>query len=289
MKQFIEYWDDFHKEWYNDIIKNGKPTKTNYKGWTILTGYGENKHKIWRYFPEPYWGDPTKQLDGIFLNINPGGGEDDFQDIFNQKKSVLYKEYINNLYYGKTMSAMQQSKYNNYITNEKFFINKRRNWLAPIIGKQSEKTNVLMTELVPWHTKKASGLGNFINNNLTKILNDVIVPLDRIAQNIEGAMKGKIIVRGQDLVKIINTDIKNNNILKAKQIDQFIIYNSETKKLNLNYLLTVFNIVNTKFMIFTGGGGMALPKNTHLICNNTKSGIANIKNSPTVKDFVLSY
>ena len=125
MKQFIKYWDEFHKEWYDDISTNGKPIKSDYKGWSIPSGKGGNKEEIWRYFPEPYWGDPTKELDGIFLNINPGGGSDTHQDILNQSKSDLYPEYINNgKEYSKTMVAM--NKKTGYSTTEWLFSKRRK-------------------------------------------------------------------------------------------------------------------------------------------------------------------
>ena len=157
LKDFIGYWDEWHKEWYSYI--NTKASKSKINEWPIPQGNGGNGNSIANYFPEPYWGNPfPEKLTAVFLNLNPGLGGDG-QDALspNIANSPLYESYHRNgNVYSKTVSDLIGDT--NYVTTD-WFIRRRVNWLnklieclgrIPILPLRTIE-NILCADLVPWH------------------------------------------------------------------------------------------------------------------------------------------
>ncbi|MDB4682708.1 hypothetical protein OAE89_01425 [Crocinitomicaceae bacterium] len=94
LKNFIKYWNDWHKQWYNiPSNKTLNESQKNIKDWkvpevmmdysgTINIGTGKEKFRneeyaVYKAIPEPYWihkdiiSNPVKLL-AVFMNINPG-------------------------------------------------------------------------------------------------------------------------------------------------------------------------------------------------------------------------
>ena len=91
LREYTGYWDSWHKKWFESLSKS--ESLDEIIGWDIPKNLGENKNEAHKYFPEPFYlTDINKNIDVIFLNINPGGGGPDQKfEPGNSNESVLYK------------------------------------------------------------------------------------------------------------------------------------------------------------------------------------------------------
>jgi hypothetical protein len=322
LNDYIEYWDDWHKEWFKN-----HPFEFVEKidVWDVPKKNMGNEKESFHYFPEPYLlakiNDP---IQAVFLNINPAKGG--IEQIHSAQDSVLIKLYnINNNEYSVTISGYLGA--NGYVDKKnkkgeiidekkepngtaKWFKNKRLSWTNKLMAEDklsnlldnieeynskeqkgkinlnnlkkiksvlnlSEEDvkllqlykenvpNILCADLIPWHSNKASDIHDYIEKHNKQILIKVLVPLTKIANNIESKkLKNKIFVRGVTFRNILN------NLLKKERghvtdIKHYVVFKESDVIDEFNSLITVFtsNIGNIKttWYIFTAGQSMFLP------------------------------
>lgn len=260
VKSFVDYWDKWHKEWYAITVKAVPTNNSLIDCWEFPT-------PIWRYFPEPYWGDPyTKNLAAVFLNINPGAGGES-QDI---KHSPVNDPILTYLTPQKTYSRTVEilSGNSDYDTTE-WFYNKRVKWLKKLlecINKSSIQNltvqNIICADLIPWHTPTVdSFVTNLIDKKSICIVDKVIEPIVSISQcaDIKGLVFAKGAVTESLLYKLVGLPIE--------------------KYSNGDYRITVFEYNGARIIVFIGGQGMSLPNPCNIYENNesfSKISIADI-------------
>ncbi len=235
LKPYIDYWDEWHKEWFK--VACLKPLKIiPIKGWPILTG-------IWKYFPEPYWGNPNPtELTAVFLNLNPGDGGAD-QDITISTKDPIATYMAKHQVYSNTVDVLINNPC--YPTTD-WFIKKRVLWINCLLQhlkKGNDKTikNIIAGELVPWHTKNVSQIKKYINANLNLTVKHCIQPLAEISQC--ALLKGVVFCRGVEIVHVLK---------KSAPVKH--CYTS-----NDNCRIYIFEYNGSVFIVFVGGRNMNLP------------------------------
>jgi len=243
IKNFIEYWDDWHSEWFKNI--KDRPDKI--RDWKIPYEKGDNENSICYYFPEPYWGNPySDEIVAVFLNLNPGGGGE-CQDIKSDNKSTsnLYSIYSTSYLYSKTIEQLSSNLCYN-TTN--WFDKKRVRWLSKLFSCNSANyqnkftvCNILCADLIPWHTPTFnSKIEKYVIEHRQQIFDYVIKPITIISQ--QATLKGFVFAKGRATEKIL-----------SKIIGVPIQYKNGKFEINL------FNYGGAVIIVFVGGQGMYLP------------------------------
>lgn len=122
--------NEFMKGWYENAINEQK----QFLSWKAF--FEDNPFSFlnslpYRFFPEPYIGDPlSKKLEAVFINLNPGEGGD-MQDVFDSSQNN-----INRLFEGK--------KFDYYKTIREF-INRNETFFKSSNWKKFEKSNKFTT------------------------------------------------------------------------------------------------------------------------------------------------
>lgn len=260
LRSFINYWDNWHKEWYI-LAKKSTPNINP------LIDCLEFPTPIWRYFPEPYWGNPyTNKLVAVFLNINPAGGGDD-QDIFHIPENDPIKTYTSTgRIYSKTIEILSAD--NNYSTT-KYFKTRRVVWLKqlneclkkPALPDISVQ-NIICADLIPWHTPTVDSFAtNYIDKHRDCIVNKIIDPIAALSQCAE--FKGLVFAKGAVIELLL---IK----LVGDPIDRYF---------NGDYRISIFEYKDAKIIVLIGGQGMRLPNPCNVYENrenDSKNTIAEI-------------
>lgn len=254
IEKYKEYWNCWHKTWYDSL----KTPENNDKicGWEIPKKNLGNEASANLYFPEPYWGNiDSKELHALFLNINPGQGNQD--QLCCDVDSDLFKEYKkNNDSYSETVKEL--SKKSEYPTT-KWMIKNRINWLNNLLdSSNSSLSDTLISDLIPWHSRAKQNIIQYTNENSEFIINQVITPITEIANKIEGSLKNIVIVRSSLFLDILKMNTKLSNKVK-RPVQDFVILDSNNEYKKLNSLLSLIEIDNTKFLVFSGGANMQLP------------------------------
>jgi hypothetical protein len=241
---YVDYWNDWHKDWYKNSTSN--PTNLSpIKNWDVPPGKGGNAEDIWRYFPEPYWGNTVfNELSAVFLNLNPGGGNDS-QDILSANKSFsnLYNTYdAQNHFYSKTVQNLIKDCC--YVTTN-WFIKKRVKWLNDLMHSLKKVSNhsieqILCADLIPWHTPSINQIAKYIADHQKLIIEFVIKPITDISQCAQ--LKGLIFAKGAEI----------EHVLERIPI-QPVVYEKES------YRISIFEYNNAKIIVCVGGQGMHLP------------------------------
>lgn len=279
IEKYVKYWDEWHNEWFNGF-KSNCPIKI--KEWKVPYEKGGNDCPICQYFPEPFWGIISQQTKAIFLNINPAGGgkEQDIKGIGNITSQLYDAFVLSKEKYSDTIKLLSNSD-NRYYLTTKWMQEKRVNWLNTIFGNTSlTVSDIFCADLIPWHTRTKSDIQNYIQDleNIKQIIEQVINPLTKIAQSIEGVMKGKVIVRSSMLLDILNSE--NGKKIKPNSFGEFVVIDKGNKCFSkFNSYLTVLEIEKTKFYIFSGGSSMALPNSTYFVMpiNNKSNKVLTLK------------
>lgn len=263
LKEFRDYWDKWHKKWEKVVIAGYNKSESKIIGWPV-PDFNVNVErvptKIYKLFPEPYWGGYNNHLLGIFLSINPGRPQS-YHDI--DKKDNNYF-LINSNYRTITQKIASNDNKNKTITWMKI----RVRWLNKLLDRDDiDIDDVLLTDLVPWHTEKKSMIENYIGNNervKKLIINKVLLPVIEISKSINGQMKNKIIVRGSNLLDILNDlkKVKNKDgkaTIKYQNSSTYLLLRQEKGFKRFVSLLTTVKINSVTFFIFSGGYNMNLP------------------------------
>jgi hypothetical protein len=131
-----------------------------------------------------------------------------------------------------------------------------------------KKPNILCADLIPWHSRKATDILTYIKKNYEPILEKVLVPLIKMASNIEDInLKNKIFVRGVPFRDIVNNIMKNQKHL-ITDIKHYVVFKKSDVIDEFNCLITTFTsvysendkkVIKTKWYVFTAGQSMFLP------------------------------
>lgn len=261
METYKSYWEEWHREWFQ---KRNNKAINEIKKWEIPKGTGGNENAIRNYFPEPYLGNPSSKVKAIFININPGMGGPD-QDVDNEAKSGLYKIYQSKHYsYSQTIQDVLGDNKNR---TAKWF-NKRVKWTKSLLGEDIRKDHILCADLIPWHTKKESGIQGYLTNknNRYVILNKIVKPLIKASKRIDKGLINKIIIRGVAFVDLLNNldepkkEKEDGKINKRKdRIQQYVVLDTNKALHKFNSYLAVITYGGIKLYIFSGGANMELP------------------------------
>ena len=253
IQPYIDYWNEWHKEWYINAISK-PPLLTPIKDWSTPVGNGGNKNDIWRYFPEPYWGNPNPdELTAVFLNLNPSCGGDD-QDVKISTKDPIATYVSKHQDYKNTIDVLINNPC--YPTTD-WVIKKRVHWINCLLhhlNKGNDKTikNIIAGELVPWHTKNVSEIKKYISVNMNLIKMYCIEPLAKISQC--ATLKGIVFCRGVEIVHAL-----------SKLTTEKTCYTSAD-----GFRIHIFEFHEAIFIVFVGGRNMDLPS-TNKLFNDTKS------------------
>ncbi len=261
IQPYIDYWNEWHKEWY--INASSKPPKlTPIKNWPIPA----NKNDIWRYFPEPYWGNPNpSELTAVFLNLNPAGGGEG-QNIITSAKDPIATYMAKQQVYSDTVGALINNPC--YPTTD-WFIKNRVHWINCLLHqlkKESDKTidNIIAGELVPWHTKNVSEIRKYINANINLIVNHCIKPLADISQC--AALKGVVFCRGVEIAHALN-----------KVTTEKACYTSTNGfTIHTRTRIHIFEFHGAIFIVFVGRRNMILPTLTELYNDPKSSSVLSV-------------
>ena len=291
--EFIQYWNDWHKTWWN---YNSSGTICEWPEPFNIYGNKESGILSINYFPEPYYYrfptlmvsncDTNFPIDAIFLSINPGGA--DSIDFKNNSTSALISDYnklSNN--YSLCLNKLLAHKSGKDSTNS--FVEHREKRTKELLNraKDSNDVRILCADLVPWHTKNQSEISKYIVDNAENILNYILIPLARIANiNIDSKSKlhGKIFIRGVSFRDVINaisqTFLTSDKYEKRKsEIKYYSIFEEEQVFIKrFSSILTVIKALGCTFYIFTGGQGMKFPPlNKKVALLNSKEEIKTLK------------
>ena len=281
----VAYWNEWHKEWYKWADLHMPNKSAHILGWPIPSGHGGNQEEIWRYFPEPYWGNPCN-ANIIFININPGGGGagQDLQSAKFLYPSLIYAIYNNKkgLYHDTIKEVLNYSAYNTNGWMQK----KRVDWANKIFSNIKppppfKLDNILCLELIPWHTTGEAGVRNYLKNNCTTvleelILNKVIIPALCLSQNAQG-LQNQVIAKGSLLQELID----GGKLCGNGEINKFFggsqrdadYYKTQKRKFSRWYINQMNDKAysQTKLKVFVGRHGMGLPSKIEEFTNGTES------------------
>lgn len=299
-----KYWNDWITDWYTQCVIN-KPTidKKIKDEWTIPTNTLGNKENAYKYFPEPYWGNiDSEVVNGIFLNINPGGGNEnqvyDTENISNPTdidgSSAIYnlkEEFSTKKDFRYSDLVSKLSEQNSYETT-KWMLNKRVKWLNDLDGLnkgeenfRSKIENYLFFDLVPWHTPSKQDITDYCINHVEQIFKHVLTPIAELAQNVNNsALKEKIIVRGSIILDLLNKDAFKQYI-KTDSIKTYVVLDNNEPLNKFSSFLTCFQLKSSKstFYVFSGGSSMMLPNPFYKII-----GVTQQVESKTLKELFQS-
>lgn len=280
LEQYKNYWNEWHQQWYHSLSDK---SASNVSGWTIPKDNGGNKHSIHEYFPEPFWGNvDSKNLKGLFLNINPGQGgeEQNFVRSHNPVVKSLYENKQNN--YSDTVYELCQNRL--YLTTN-WMYEKRVSWLNDLLKKEGEPEvdifNTILCDLIPWHTKSKSDIAKYIQkkHQQSLIVQKVILPLARIAKTVEGVLNNIVIVRSSLFLDILNASDEIRTFVGEPK--EFVVLDTRRTFSKMNSFLSIVEIEQTKFLIFSGGASMALPDVDYEV-----AGLSSCEKRQKLKDFI---
>jgi hypothetical protein len=273
IEQIKKYWDEWITEWFKSCVLS-KPNSGDQIGeWTIPMSTLGNKENAYKYFPEPYWGNiNTPNLNGIFLNINPGGGNDlqiyDPNDINTAESDIdaLKERFSREETFKYSAFVKELSENNEYVTT-KWMLNKRVKWLNDMEGLKkgsdgfkAKITDYLFFDLVPWHTPQKTDISDYCLTHAEQIYRHVLQPISSLAETVKGNLKNKIIVRGSTILDLFNKN-EFKDYIDEQSISKWIILDSNKPLEKFSSLLTIFKLKdsNSKFYVFSGGASMFLP------------------------------
>lgn len=322
LKEFVEFWDEWHREWYelisddsirdinksltDQILRNVKGkrifeildediSKTMVKGLPLI----REKFKIdnidlysAEIIPEPYWGkiNFTKKLSSIFININPylgpGAANKHYEEIF-KKEHFPYSEHLNS-----------NSSIENLTTL--WLKQKRGIWLYNLQNRQIPKikgktdyneidiSQLLSCDFVPWHTPKKTDLSRYLKQQ--SVIDFISIhQIDRIAElaleQIENnsCLHNKVIVRSSVFIDYINMHEKIREKFDD-DIEYFVIQNAHyfAKKFSSYLTIVTHKIYRTRFYIFSDGVSMELPDLNYIVHKLNKDNWIKC----TLRDFI---
>lgn len=293
---YKKYWDRWIKEWIKlaPLHSNSKLLElvVNYgqaiTKWPVLNDKGGNNESSndklsWKFFPEPYWGDPeSKSLHGVFINFNPGrGGHAQHIDTLAECNSIskvvsqplachrIWNKNPGHSYADAIKALYKECDYittNWMIKNRQSFINRYNQKYYP---KQQQDGEFVMFELCPWHTKSVTNkVYEYIEKNINLIDKYIIDFAIECSEKTSGNFKNIIISHGLELERI--EKCKLVSLIPVKR--ELIKYNAVGTKLNKPWTIDVYEKVGTKVRILnfknSSNGFPALTEELRIIIEN---------------------
>lgn len=176
-------------EWRNNYLNLSAPNCTQLIfEWTnpntipLFNNQTNNDLSV-HYLPEPYWGNTGQTpLEAVVINYNPGQAGQ--HQHFNQVT-------LNHNYYGhNTYRDFIESETESYTNNNSTIFEATNKWhwesrAYPIFNAlkciginlfgNDKLKNYLGLELIPWHTRSAASIGNYISNNTRFVYEKVLL------------------------------------------------------------------------------------------------------------------
>jgi hypothetical protein len=237
-KEYIEFIEQFVNGWYKIAMQHNKQFN-QWKSFFSDKPYSFLNILPYRYFPEPYIGNPTsKKLKAVFINLNPGTGGD-MQDIYGSDPlNILHIFRENQFSYQKSIDAFIKSNEEFFLNNKTFKSDKplipqlkkykisnkeaptlhdtyawwydnRLLWLKELQGLANAPSlnDILGLELTPWHSTNFAEMGNtFREETIWKF---VLKPCIEFSKKLEEGVfmkdnKSIVIVKGSVLKDILS-------------------------------------------------------------------------------------
>jgi hypothetical protein len=269
-EEYNEFINEFVKNWYNitGLQKKSFQKWVNYfkdKPFSFLNILP------FRYFPEPYIGNPlSEKLKAVFINLNPGSGGD-MQDVFKKHDALsilkLFKNKRRN--YHETIKEFIQKNECFFENNKKFFgqkllknkLNKYKEkygvselkplhdtyawwhdnrllWLQDILGSEETPSlnDIIGVELTPWHSTNFAEMGNTASEN--NIWQYVLKPCIELSKKLE---EGPFRKGSKSIVISKGSALKH--VLSKKKLEKLSEEFPELK-MNLNPIVELTNHTN---------------------------------------------
>lgn len=252
-KEYVEYWNQWMKKWNDFVNRDEKDRTTLFEEWPLLNHFGSKKEGLtkeeaWKFFPEPYWGNPlSNNLKGVFINFNPGEG--DFFQHWNKHKdhklgNKIWQYFPSSNYY-KTISKLYLDAV--YPTT-KWMKNKRERFIKGVythLGKSSDGEYVML-ELCPWHTKSVTKeVYQYIEDNIEQIDNYIIKFAEACSMETNGYFKNIVITKGLDKDRV-ERYLKRFNFVNQ----EFITKGSNGELLKREWAIDIFKLKNSDVYFF---------------------------------------
>jgi len=318
LKEFVDYWDEWHKEWWGYFNKKPSSPFCIKKEWSSpfkfddarsksptkihLTKLKKNYEEIYKFFPEPYWMDTSNISDirAVFFNINPGSPENyhHFNNGMVKRGSCLRTEKDDVLIWEEIYK--QKNKYSlvikelidNYNDSTKFWhIRKRVNWLNEFRGFNKLKLkNIASFDLVPWHTNKSDEIISYIKS---KGIHDAIIeyllkPALMISSFITKGLSNKIICFGAPMRDMLEKNIESESSLLNKRRHYIVVHSDnflESSLLDIYQTKGADGKNNQYICVFWANQNMALPKNNSIVFRHSKGKSYNMKENKFIQRF----
>lgn len=260
-----EYWDERFNQW-KKWVKNGSEYKdfpwTNWeypsdklknKKWK----WGNHKHSV-NILPEPYWGNPT-QPSVIFININPGAVEvvGGVQDDLSKLNKFNYYQ----------IAAENKLKIN--VTQD--WHQKRFKWVSGLGDESINPSDGLSIELIPWHSKSASDITNYIMENGSAVI-DNLIRFQKVLPN-KGLFSNTFIVRSAAFMDLLEKEVFAKYFDLTK-ITHFSLARKRVILKPMSFLTCVRfkkKFGGTEFLIFHGGSSNQMPPLDYILIEKQKT------------------
>lgn len=236
---YYDYWDDFFKEWKKGKSHGNVSNADKIKGWSnpdsnecSLFNNIDTSDKASEYVPEPWWGnDGTAPLHSVVINLNPGqGGEEQLLSaVFGFS---TYADLVNSNHLKETI---------NWHFTERaspLFAALDKISLTDVWSRNLNVSNHLSIELIPWHTKQASGIGYakqynaYIKQNLREIFDYCISFAAVASRNIaNNKLKNTVIIRASyRRIEPLLLKLKKAEITGYKEMPKVLTLNGSNSK-----------------------------------------------------------
>lgn len=300
-EEFLKYWDNWHAEWWEkwkEILNGTDETKIKgkIKDWEIpktIVEFKESqeKHPIWSAFPEPYWmkHDQTKQL-AVFLNINPGSPfdyhrfntddenewEKNQNEIPNEKISWEKKYRLKDNDDARPYSVVVRELIIQYNSDVNFWHNNRVNWLRRLLDDNNiELEHIINLDLVPWHTKKAKDIKDYVESNYKLICSNILIPALYFSKSNEAGLKNKVLVYGTFLRDLLSEVVlppksKSQKKINHNKRSKFLKESLGIKKEPLTFVIADGTSFKQSMLLYIYRSDYQ--KSTHFICLVTYTG-----------------
>lgn len=252
--EYLNFIDQFIKEWYKCALIQ----KESIGVWSnFFNDYPFSFLNLlpYRFFPEPYIGNPTsKKFNAVFVNLNPGSGGD-MQDVFCEHSMSILKLFkANNSSYQKTIQSFIKANEEFFKSEESFkkgeaFMSKLKRfkedkvnianlvslhdtycwwhdhrllWLKKVLQLENTPSlnDIIGLELTPWHSTSYAEMGNTAQDeNVWKYVLRPCVEFSKKIKKDSPLRKDKkaiVISKGSALKKLLTAE----NLKKLSKVDE---------------------------------------------------------------------
>jgi hypothetical protein len=260
-----EYWENRFNEWKSWMRQGSNEKDFPWNDWNYPNDVLRKENWHWQncrhsahILPEPYWGNPIDPSI-VFVNINPGkvdalqGVQANFS---NSREDISYYHIAsrNHLHLNETQKWHQN----------------RFNW-ANEFSTSIDSKKGLSIELIPWHSKSASDVTNYIIENRQAVIENLI-RFSKILPK-TGVFKNTFIVRSAAFMNLLD----NQDFASYFHIEQ-MKHHVLAKSGHIDKPISFMSILNFKdaydsarFIVFHGGSNNQLPSKDYVVLETGKS------------------